>query len=114
MNASDLLVVEPTQPGRMAAMRLASDARAWRPIGAASLALGVCVAYYVGAEIGLLLRVPATTPSVMWPPNGILTAALLLTPVRYWPWCLLGALPAHLWLELGQGWPVPFVLTLFL
>src|SRR5437773_2135998 len=50
----------------------------WRP---AATLLAVAVAYYVGAQLGFILRFPPTTPSVLWPPNSILTAALLLTPV---------------------------------
>jgi len=69
----------------------------WRP---AATLLAVAVAYYVGAQLGFILRFPPTTPSVLWPPNSILTAALLLTPVRRWWLYLLAALPAHLAAEL--------------
>src|SRR2546429_9261052 len=55
--------------------------RGW---GRAATLLAVAVAYYVGAQLGFILRFPPTTPSVLWPPNSILTAALLLTPVRRW------------------------------
>jgi signal transduction histidine kinase/integral membrane sensor domain MASE1 len=74
----------------------------------------VCAAYYLGALVGLGLRLPATTPSVLWPPNAVLTATLILTPPRLWAVYLLAALPAHLELELGQNWQLPFVLALFL
>jgi len=46
----------------------------------AAPALLVSVGYYVGANIGFILRFPPATPSVMWPPNAILTATLLLIP----------------------------------
>src|SRR5436189_4935583 len=69
----------------------------WRP---AATLLAVAVAYYVGAQLGFILRFPPTTPSVLWPPNSILTATLLLTPVRRWWLYLLAALPAHLAAEL--------------
>src|SRR2546426_4572604 len=62
----------------------------------AAPALLVCVGYYVGANIGFIPRFPPATPSVMWPPNAILTATLLLTPPRWWWIYLLAALPAHL------------------
>src|SRR2546426_6166710 len=65
----------------------------WRP---AATLLAVAVAYYVGAQLGFILRFPPTTPSALWPPNSILTATLLLTPVRRWGVYLLAALPAHL------------------
>ena len=46
----------------------------------AASALAVSLSYYLGANLGLILRFPPATPSVMWPPNAILTATLLLTP----------------------------------
>src|SRR5947208_15423832 len=64
----------------------------WRP---AATLLAVAVAYYVGAQLGFILRFPPTTPSVLWPPNSILTATLLLTPVRRSWIYLLAAIPAH-------------------
>jgi signal transduction histidine kinase len=73
----------------------------------------VCVAYYLGANLGFLLRLPPATPSVLWPPNSILTAALLLTPSRHWWIYLLAALPAHLAAELNVAWPLALVLGLF-
>src|SRR2546421_12809886 len=69
----------------------------WRP---AATLLAVAVAYYVGAQLGFILRFPPTTPSVLWPPNSILTATLLLTPVRRWWLYLLAAPPAPLAAEL--------------
>jgi signal transduction histidine kinase len=74
--------------------------------------LTVAGGYYAGAHLGLVLRFPPATPSVMWPPNAILTAALLLTPPRRWWLFLLGALPAHLLSEL-PSWPAAMVLALF-
>jgi hypothetical protein len=47
-------------------------------------ALLVAVGYYAGANIGPILRFPPLTPSGLWPPDSILTAALLLAPVRRW------------------------------
>jgi two-component system, LuxR family, sensor kinase FixL len=78
-----------------------------------STALLVCAGYYVGANIGFVLRFPPATPSVMWPPNAILTATLLLTVPRKWWIYLLAALPAHLAAELGTGLPAPLALALF-
>jgi signal transduction histidine kinase/integral membrane sensor domain MASE1 len=79
----------------------------------AARALLVCVGYYVGANLGFILRFPPATPSVMWPPNAILTATLLLTPPRRWWIYLLAAFPAHLVAELGAGLPTSLVLALF-
>jgi len=77
-------------------------------------ALLVCVGYYVGANIGFILRLPPTTPSVMWPPNALLTATLLLTPPRRWWLYLLAAFPAHLVAELWVVQPSSLVLALFI
>jgi len=60
----------------------------------------VAVAYYLGARLGLALTMHPQPVSTLWPPNAILLAALLLTPPRIWPFVLLGALPAHLFVEL--------------
>jgi len=78
----------------------------------AAAALLVAVGYYVGANLGIILRFPPSTPSVIWPPNSILTATLLLAPRRRWWIYLLAALPAHLAAEL-PAWPAPLVLSLF-
>jgi two-component system, LuxR family, sensor kinase FixL len=77
------------------------------------IVLVVAAAYYVGANIGLILRFPPTTPSVLWPPNSILTATLLLLPTGRWWLVLLAALPAHVAAELPAGWPLPLVMALF-
>jgi two-component system sensor kinase FixL len=97
--------------GRLAKMPLNLDARALRtPL----TALAVCVAYYAGANLGFLLRLPPATPSFMWPPNAILTATLLLVEPRHWWIYLFAALPGHLAAELVAGFPVPLALALFL
>jgi signal transduction histidine kinase/integral membrane sensor domain MASE1 len=73
----------------------------------------VCVTYYVGSLVGLALRIPPATTSVLWPPNTILTFALLITPPQRWLWCLAAALSAHLLVQGAVGWPPPLVLLLF-
>lgn len=75
--------------------------------------LAASVGYYVGANLGFLLRFPPATPSVMWPPNAILTATLLLVPPRRWWIYLPAAFPAHLAAELRFNWPASLVLALF-
>jgi two-component system, LuxR family, sensor kinase FixL len=80
----------------------------------AAAALLVAAGYYAGANFGLMMRLPPATPSVLWPPNTILTAALLMSPPgRWWVW-LVAALPAHLVAELSMAWPLPLVLALFM
>ncbi|PYR47729.1 MAG: hypothetical protein DMF95_15675, partial [Acidobacteria bacterium] len=53
----------------------------------------VCLAYLLGAKVGEHLRLLPLTTSVLWPPNAILTATLLLTAPQRWPLYLLAALP---------------------
>ena len=66
-------------------------------------AVAVAVAYFVGVQIGIALTFRPATTSMLWPPNAILTAALLLVPPRHWWVCLGAALPVHLSLQLGAG-----------
>jgi signal transduction histidine kinase/integral membrane sensor domain MASE1 len=67
-------------------------------------ALAAALAYYLGAQMGFILRFPPLVPSIMWPPNAILTAALLLvSPSRWWMY-LLAVLPAHLAAQLPLVW----------
>jgi len=73
----------------------------------------VCLAYLLGAKVGEQLRFLPLTTSVLWPPNAILTATLLLTAPQRWPLYLLAALPAHLIVQFGVGRPTAFVLALF-
>src|SRR5262249_11748171 len=70
----------------------------------------VSCAYFIGTKVGLALTVDQHAVSLMWPPNAILLAALLLSPVRYWQTILLAVLPAHLAAEWGSG--VPLLMTL--
>ena len=77
------------------------------------IAAAAAIGYYAGSRIGLALRLPSAVPSVMWPPNAILTAVLLVTPPRLWYAVLLGALPAHIVAQLPTGWPPPLVAALF-
>src|SRR5262245_44352984 len=76
-------------------------------------AVATGVAYFLGSLLGFALRLPPSTPSVLWPPNAILTSALLLTPTRWWAACLAAALPAHLATQLPMGWSVVMILFLF-
>ncbi|MFL5279074.1 MAG: MASE1 domain-containing protein [Myxococcales bacterium] len=78
----------------------------------AATALLVAVGYYAGANLAFLLRLRPAVPSVLWPPNSILMATLLLTPRRRWWIYLLAAFPAHLAAEL-PAWSPALVLALF-
>ncbi len=63
---------------------------------AGAKAVGVAVAYYLGARIGFAFQAPGVPQSVLWLPNSILLAVLLIAPQQRWPLYLAAALPAHL------------------
>ena len=77
------------------------------------LALTVAVGYALAARLGFVLRFPPATTSVLWPPNALLTAVLLLVPRERWWVVLAAAFPAHLLVELHAGLPTTLVLGLF-
>ena len=58
--------------------------------------VATAAAYYLGARLGAAIRYPSSLHSVLWPPNAIVLAALLLVPIRRWWLCLAALLPAHL------------------
>ena len=66
-----------------------------QPLTLSIIALVACAAYYAGSLIGLQLRLPGATTSIMWPPNAILTSVLILTPPRHWLLVLACVLPVH-------------------
>lgn len=76
----------------------------------ASAALLVSVAYYIGAKIGFALTFKPHPVSTLWPPNSILFAALLLTPVRWWWFLVLAVFPAHLLTQLHADIPTLMIL----
>ncbi len=75
----------------------------------ALIALLVCAGYFVGAELAFMLRIPSTRSSIIWAPNAVLLAVLLLTRPRTWAIWLIAALPAHLAAQSRDG---GFVLVL--
>jgi two-component system, LuxR family, sensor kinase FixL len=82
----------------------------WR---SARIPLAVAAAYYIGAKIGFALTFQPHPISVLWPPNSILLAALLLTPVRTWWMILLGAFPAHVAAQAQSNVPPAMILSWF-
>src|SRR5437762_7961779 len=80
----------------------------------ASIGLSVALAYYLGAKIGFALTFRPHPVSVLWPPNSILLAALVLTPVRVWRLILLAAFPAHLAAQLQSDVPPAMILCWFI
>ena len=80
----------------------------------ALLALSVSVAYYIGAKIGFALTFQPHPVSTLWPPNAILFAALLFSPVRWWWFVVLATFPAHLLTQLGADIPLPMMLCWYI
>ena len=76
--------------------------------------LVVLVGYYLGAKIGFALTFQPHPVSVLWPPNSILVAALLLTPPRIWWFILLAAFPAHWAAQLQSHVPPLMILCWFI
>jgi two-component system, LuxR family, sensor kinase FixL len=82
--------------------------------GPAVAGLLVCIAYYLGAKLGFALTLPPQPVSVLWPPNSIVLAALLLTPVRWWLFIILAVAPAHWAAQLQSGVPQTMILCWFI
>jgi signal transduction histidine kinase len=64
------------------------------------------IAYLLGGKLGVAFKLQSEAVSVLWPPNAILLAALLLSPVRVWGFLLLAVLPPHVAVELKGGVPL--------
>src|SRR5437867_164831 len=91
--------------------------RVWNvPFDFRTIVTGACVfiGYYLGARIGLALTFQPHPVSVLWPPNSILVAALLLTPPRVWWFVLLAAFPAHCAAQLQSHVPPLMILCWFI
>jgi two-component system, LuxR family, sensor kinase FixL len=78
------------------------------------IGLWVFAGYYLGCKIGFALTFEPHPVSVLWPPNSILVAALLLTPVRLWWLVLLAAFPAHLIAQLQSDVPPLMIICWFI
>lgn len=70
------------------------------------LILIISIFYYSTGSIGLLLSIPNTNVSTVWPPSGIALAAGLLYSYRIWPAIFLGSLINNL-VEFSDD-PTPF------
>ena len=101
----------------------ALEAAATNPVGAAArralpdarLALGVllvCAGYYGAGVVALALRLEPGGISTIWLPQGVLLAALMLTPVRFWWLYVAALLPVHLHLVSHFQGPVPLGIML--
>ncbi|WP_374568248.1 ATP-binding protein [Ideonella sp.] len=59
------------------------------------LNIGLGLAYYVTAQLGMLLAIGPLRITAIWPPSGIALAGLVLCGPRVFPGLLLGALTTH-------------------
>ena len=96
--------------GRTRALAARHDATLGRTFLIAAL---VCAGYYLTAKIGFAFTLQPGSVSILWMPNSILLAALLITPKRSWWIVLAAALPAHFAAELLSGVPTAMVLSWF-
>jgi PAS domain S-box-containing protein len=78
------------------------------------IALLVSVGYYAGARLGFVLTLQPSPVSILWPPNSILTAALLLTAPRHWWLFLVAAFPAHWLAQVQSDVPTAMILCWFI
>jgi len=62
--------------------------------------LAVGAAYFIAAELGEALAFPAAPVSVLWAPNAILMAALLLVPREQWWMFLTAIVPFHVFAQM--------------
>ncbi len=100
----------PPQPPALSG-KLISSENSGRLIGAAIL---VFLGYFFGAQLGFALTFKPHPISVLWPPNSILLAALLLTPRRAWGLVLLAAFPAHWLAEWKSSVPPGMIFSWFI
>lgn len=92
---------------------------AFRKTRFARVPLGACViaatlAYYLGARVGFLLQAPLVPQSVLWLPNAILLAVLIVSPPRTWPLFLVPSLAPQLLVGYQSHAPLLSVTLLFL
>lgn len=80
----------------------------------ALIAVSVSTAYFIGAKIGFALTFQPHPVSTLWPPNAIMFAALLLSPVRWWWLLLLAVFPSHLLTQVNAGVPLPMMLCWYI
>jgi signal transduction histidine kinase len=76
-------------------------------------ALLLSIGYFAGVHVGMAFSLDSAI-SVLWPPNALLVAALLLTPIGQWWVMLLAVFPAHMLAELSGGVPVGMACLWFL
>jgi two-component system sensor histidine kinase UhpB len=74
----------------------------------------VAAAYYLGAQVGFALQSPNAPQSVLWLPNSILLAVLLIVPPHRWLAYLAAAFPAQMLMAWGTHQPLLAMALLFM
>ncbi len=74
-------------------------ALAWLPRRTAIATLLLCIAFFVAAQIGLILHFPHSLVYFVWPPSVVVFVALTLSPRRVWWVYALALFPVHLLVE---------------
>lgn len=88
-----------------------NDREQWRRAAIAALLLAV--SYFLGVHAGFALTLEQVPVALLWPPNAVLLAALLLCPKRWWPALIAAALPAHVVAEMSAQVPLTMILCWF-
>jgi uncharacterized membrane protein YeaQ/YmgE (transglycosylase-associated protein family) len=70
--------------------------------------------YYLGGVVGIAVMFPDSPIAIIWPPNAIFLAVLLLTSARTWWVRLLAAIPTHLHPDLAMQFKIRVIPTLLL
>jgi len=79
-----------------------------------AIALLVSCFYYLTAKLGFEFALQPGSVSILWMPNAVLLAGLLLTPRRWWWLPIVAVLPVHLASEFQSGVPATMVLSWFI
>ncbi|MGB7907025.1 MAG: CHASE domain-containing protein [Syntrophobacteraceae bacterium] len=74
--------------------------------------LGIAAAYFALARLSLLLAIPPSYASAIWPAAGLALASVLLWGYRVWFGVWLGSFAANLWTALNAGNAILSVSTL--
>src|SRR5262245_22588426 len=72
--------------------------------------LGVAVAYYLAARIGLVLQLVRGQVTPLWPPTGVAVVSLLVLGSRIWPGIALAAFVVNA--PIGPTFPAVVAITI--
>ncbi len=64
-------------------------------VGNLGVMLIVGLGYFAGAWLGVTQTITPEGIAILWPPNAVALAALLILPVRRWPWVVPAVLAAE-------------------